>query len=211
MSDDIDVTDQMTLFSLLPDAVSEEDLHAWAVAGAASLALGTAWAEDEAQLERAAYMLEALMGLDGIPGFDLRFLFMAHPSIGASLWHVALTAPEGDDDPALMRLVGADMPASLESTLEWFDEDGFRLCQRIAMDDLDPVGTLPTGDQLTDRVLQATVAIAVRRELPGLGVTDLLAYSSSTNLESLFASVEATRILLASDVIPEEVAAKPAV
>lgn len=211
MSDDVDVTDQMTLLSLLPDMVAEEDLHDWAVAGAASLALGTDWAEDEAQLERAAYMLEALMGLDRLPGFDLRFLFMAHPSIGASLWHVALIAPEGDEDLALTRLVGADVPASLESTLEWFDEDGFRLCQRIAMDDLDPVGALPSGDQLTDRVLQATVGIAVRRELPGLGVTDLLAYCTSTNLESLFASVEATRILLTSDVIPEEVAASVAV
>lgn len=203
---EVDGTDQVTLFSVLPD-VAAESVRDWAVAGAASLALGTDWADDEEQLERTAYMLESLVGLERLPGFDMRFLFLAHPSLGASLWHVALVEPEGEAERTLMRLVGSEVSATLESTLEWFDEDGFRLCQRIAMDDLDPVGILPTGDQLSDRVLQATVGIAVRREVPGLGLTDLLAYSSSTNLESLFASVEATRILLTSDAIPEEVAA----
>ena len=210
MSDDIDPAEQMTLFSLLPDGVAEEDLAAWAIAGAASLAVGTDWADDDAQLERAAFMLESLMRLEPLPAFDLRFLFLAHPSLGASLWHVALIAPEGDEEEALARLVGADVSASLESTLEWFDVDGSRVCQRIAMDDLDPVGSLPTGDRLTDRVLQATVGVAVRRDLPGLGVTDVLGYCSSTNLESLFAGLEATRVLLTSQVIPDEVAAAAA-
>lgn len=210
MSNDIDAAEQMTLFSLLPDVVDEQDLADWASAGATSLSVGTDWAEDDAQLERAAFMLETLVGLPRLPAFDLRFLFLAHPSLGASLWHVALIAPEGDEEHALTGLVGADVPASLESTLEWFDVDGSRVCQRIAMDDLEPVGILPTGDQLTDRVLQATVGIAVRRELPGLGVTDVLAHCSSTNLESLFASLEGTRILLTSHVIPDEVAAAAA-
>ena len=205
MSDDVE--EQKTLFSLLPDTVPTDDLHDWAVAGAASLALGTDWAEDDAQLERTAFMLESLMGLDRLPGFDLRFLFLAHPSLGASLWHVAIVEPQGDADRALSALVGAGVQASLESTIEWFDVDGHRVCQRIALDDLDPVGGLPTGDRLSDRVLQATVGIAVRRELPSLGMTDLLAYCCSTNLESLLASVEATRILLTSHVIPDEVAA----
>ncbi len=210
MNDDMDPSEEMALFSLLPEAIADEDLAAWATAGAASLAVGTDWAGDDEQLERAAFMLESLMGLPRLPAFDLRFLFLAHPSLGASLWHVALIAPEGGEDHALTDLVGADASASLESTLGWFDVDGMRVRQRIAMDDLEPFGTLPSGDQLTDRVLQATVAIAVRRDLPGLGLTDVMAYCCSTNLESLFASLEGTRILLTSHVIADEIAAAAA-
>ena len=94
----------MTLFSLLPDTVPVEDLHDWAIAGAASLALGTDWAEDDAQLERTAFMLESLMGLDRLPGFDLRFLFLAHPAWELSLRHVAIVEPEGDADRVFVRL-----------------------------------------------------------------------------------------------------------
>lgn len=207
MSDDVREPELPTFFSLLPEAIDDADLDAWSVAGAASMAVGTDWAEDDAQLERTAFMLRHLVRTPQLPGFDLRFLFMIHPSVGASLWHVALLMPDGDEADTLPRLAGADAPASLQSTVEWHDSDGLRVCQCIAMDDLDPVGTLPTGDRMTDRVLQATVGIAVRRELPGLGLTDVLAYSSSTNLESLFVSVEPARFLISGDAIRDEVAA----
>ena len=91
MSDDMYPSEEMTLFSLLPNAIADEDLAAWATGGSASLAVGTDWAGDDEQLERAAFMSKSLIcGLSlRLPAFDLRFLFLAHPSQGASLWHVA--------------------------------------------------------------------------------------------------------------------------
>ena len=95
-----------------------------------------------------------------------------------------LIAPEGDEDHALTDLVGADSSASLESTLDGSTSMG-RGAPAHRDGDLS-LGTLPSGDQLTDRVLQATVAVAVRRDLPGLGLTDVSRTAADQPCESLF-------------------------
>ena len=197
-----DALEPITLWVMVPERGDVDDLGAWAREIAAGLAADHKRPDDTEAIERLVFGLEQLASRPLRPGFAWRFAFFPDLDQGFALHHVALVDGRGDAVSSLRRLTGADQPAPLGVEDSEFELDGLRGLQVVAFETRSDDERLPTGDRLDERAIVARASVAVRRDLPTYGATDLLSVAESAHLEPLMASLVPCHYLLTGDIVP---------
>ncbi len=159
----------------LPDSGAVADLRAWGRGEAAELAEAGAIRNDEQTMEAVAALLTVFAAERIPPDFSWRFVIV--PAFDQPLLTVTLGFAEavGDEDAALDALVGVGEPAPAGEHVADFDLDGRTGRHRLGFALRDP----RTGEVTEDGELWVTAGVACRRNLPGAGLTDVLAVSTT--------------------------------
>lgn len=196
------------LWQFVPPEAALPDPVAWAEATAADMARELSLTDPDAP-ERLAAMLLFLAAEEIPDPFAWRFLFMVDPDVGGAVYHVAFLDPEGGEARQAAWAQAAAQVAAPGVPGAWVEDftlEGLAGSAYVGFEVLDPPEPLPTGESLDHSPLAVHVQIVVRRDLPGLGVTDVLADCRTCHLESAVMSLDPARHLLCAPGLADLVA-----
>ncbi len=190
----------LALVVAMPDPATLPGVDQWATQTAADMAadrgIEAPW--------RIADLRESLRTIVATPlrdGYSWRFVYLADLDEGGIGHEVAFVDAEGDAEATHRTLVGADVPSSRGSRVQTFDIDGVHGTMCVAFFEKVELGAAPRDGEPVARVLVGQVACAVRRDLPGFGVTDVVSIAESSLVQPLLSSIPAAQHLLAGTTI----------
>lgn len=149
-----------------------------------------------------ATFLAGIARQDRPDGAPWRFAHLVDPEIGASVWDVAFLEP--DDRLTARDLVRAEEDDQLGAEVVDFERNGLAGTQAVRYELADGTPADPQARAAT--AILAHASITVTRDLPHLGTTSLLAFTTTGHLDSLVVSLEPMQYLLTSDHFAELVA-----
>lgn len=170
----------------MADALPETEARAWATGVAARIAGQQGLNADEVELVATAFAALATQPLT--EGWAGRLVFVPDVRTGLLLFDVMFVEPASPDSAAdQLALLG---PAP---SCDWVQTDDLR--EEFALPGVERlwVESVPDGDA---SVLTAGLLCILRREVRGMGSTDVVLQTASTNIELVFGSLLPTWDLL---------------
>ncbi|HMT88489.1 MAG TPA: hypothetical protein PKC73_02525 [Dermatophilaceae bacterium] len=185
----------------LPLAEDLSDVDGWAREAAHLVAEAQGFTDDKDALERVTFGLRQLVEIEALPGFVGRVLFAPDINDGSIVVHLTVAAVQADsvsDQRALLGIDDVEASADINGQVDDLRALGVEGYQILRVDEMAAIHP-PPGETSNVKVLAATLSTVVRREVPGLGVVDVVALTQSTELVIVFAALVPIIDLLLGD------------